>query len=147
MFSWLTGRKVRGRDSDEPFDLSRPILRWSCGDVWRLRDACGGCLGLGGTGSGKTSGIERTLAIAMLRAGFGFLVLAAKPNVRQLWEGYCAETGRLDDLLVFGPSEPEALALNFLDYELNRKGGGAGLTENIVNLLATVVEADRKSVV
>jgi hypothetical protein len=73
-----------------------------------------------------------------LGAGFGGLVLTAKKDERVLWEKYCREAGRLDDLLVFGPDRP--LRYNFLDHELNRKGEGAGLTENIVNLFSTVLE-------
>lgn len=71
-------------------------------------------------------------------------MLTAKSDERALWERYCRECGRIDDLLVFGPNEP--LRFNFLDFELNRPGAGAGLTENIVNLFANVLEiAERNS--
>ncbi len=32
------------------------------------------------------------------------MVLTAKKDERALWESYCSETGRVDDLLVFGPA-------------------------------------------
>jgi type IV secretory pathway TraG/TraD family ATPase VirD4 len=45
---------------------------------------------------------------------------------------------------VFSPSQP--LRFNFLDYELNRGGAGAGITENIVQLLCEMLQvAERQS--
>lgn len=137
MMSWLTRRAARPRD---PFDLDTPLLRWSKKDAWTIRDACaGGCLVLGATGSGKTTGPGRALAVAMLRAGFGGLILTAKPDERALWERYIREAGRAeDDLVVFGPEQP--WRFNFLDYELNRPGRAGGLVENVVNVLSGVLE-------
>jgi hypothetical protein len=80
----------------------------------------------------------------MLRAGFGGLVLTAKSGERELWESYCRETNRLSSLVNFGPCYPAKF--NFLDYELNRKGLGAGLTENIVQLFSTVLEVAERGV-
>lgn len=79
----------------------------------------------------------------MLEAGFGGLVLTAKNDERAMWEYYCHQAGRWDDLLIFGPQE--TLRFNFLDYELNRTGAGAGLTENIVNLFSTVLEVAERN--
>lgn len=82
------------------------------------------------------------MASALLRQGFGGLVLTTKPDERALWEGYCRAAGRANDLKVFGADAN--LRFNFLDYEATRKGDGAGLTENLVNLFSTVLEvADR----
>jgi hypothetical protein len=118
--------------------LSRPLMDWSHNDVWTLGNAVEGTLTMGTTGSGKTSGSGRAIALAFLRCGFGGLVLTAKKDERQLWEKYCREAGRPNDLLVFGPHEP--WRYNFLDAELQQQGSGAGLTENIVNLFSTVLE-------
>lgn len=135
---WRTLRPV------EPWDLSAPLLSWNKLDAFTIGNAVEGTLVLGATGSGKTSGSGRAIATAFLSAGFGGLVLTAKPDERRNWEGYCRDTGRSDDLIVFGPSEPARF--NFLDYELTRKGEGAGLTDNIVNLFSTVLEvADRNT--
>jgi hypothetical protein len=79
----------------------------------------------GATGSGKTSGSGCLLAKNYLSASYGGLVLTANPDERVQWKTYCRETGRIDDLLVISPQE--SLQFNFLDYELNRKGVGAGL--------------------
>jgi hypothetical protein len=105
-------------------------------DLWRIKDACEGTMILGGTGSGKTSGSGRTLARSFLAAGFGGLVLCAKPEEPALWRGYVAETGRGSDLVMFGAGEP--WSFNFMSYESLRSGAGAGLTENLVTLFMEV---------
>lgn len=126
-----------------PDPLDAPLCLFSPEDAFTLRDACEGVQVFGGTGSGKTSGSGQMLAHAFLRAGFGGLVLTAKPDERTQWERYCAAVGRADDLYVFGPDTPHRF--NFLDYELNRPGQGAGLTENIVQLFMLALEAGGRS--
>jgi hypothetical protein len=131
--------RKRRRAVREPSDLlALPLLHWSRDDTWTLRDAVEGTLILGATGSGKTSGSGRLLARTMLACGFGGLVLTAKADERALWEGYCRETNRLDDLIVIGADCSHRF--NFLDHELTRQGEGAGLTENIVTLFENVME-------
>jgi hypothetical protein len=105
-------------------------------DPWRIKDAFEGALVFGATGSGKTSGSGRALATSFLSAGFGGLVLCAKPDEPALWRRYTAETGREADLVMFGRDEP--WGFNFLRYECLRSGAGAGLTENLVNLFMEV---------
>ncbi|HZZ18204.1 MAG TPA: TraM recognition domain-containing protein [Opitutaceae bacterium] len=105
-------------------------------DPWRIKDACEGTMVFGGTGSGKTSGSGRSLARSFMSAGFGGLVLCAKPEETALWRSYAQETGRGGDLALFG--RQEGWAFNFLSYESTRSGNGAGLTENIVNLVMEV---------
>lgn len=143
---WGKQRAARKRaGSGDPFALSRPLLHLSKVDPWTIGDACEGTQVFGATGSGKTSGSGQAIAKAMLSAGFGGLVLTAKPDERALWERYCAETGRSGSLLVFGADTPHRF--NFLDYERARGGGGGdgggggGLTENLVALFTTVLEA------
>jgi hypothetical protein len=105
-------------------------------DMWRIKDACEGTIIFGGTGSGKTSGSGRILARSFLAAGFGGLVLCAKPDEPALWKGYASETGRASDLVMFGDGEP--WSFNFMNYESLRSGSGAGLTENLVTLFMEV---------
>lgn len=144
MFRTLFKRRAEKCNGGTAWDLSAPLLSWSPRDHWTLRDAVEGTLILGATGSGKTTGSGAAIARALLNANAGGLVLTAKSDERALWERYCRECGRTDDLLVFGPNE--RLRFNFLDFELNRTGAGAGLTENIVNLFANVLEiAERNS--
>jgi hypothetical protein len=104
--------------------------------MWRIKDACEGTVIFGGTGSGKTSGSGRAIAQSFLAAGFGGLVLCAKPDEPALWRSYASETGRASDLAMFGAGE--AWGFNFMHYESLRAGAGAGLTENIVNMFVEV---------
>jgi TraM recognition site of TraD and TraG len=128
----------------EPWSLQTPLLSWSPEDHWTIGDAVTGTLILGATGSGKTTGSGQAMAMAMLKHGFGGIVLTTKPDERAMWEHYCRATGREIDFQVFGAKA--ALRFNFLDYEATRKGEGAGLTENLVNLFSTVLEvAERNS--
>ena len=127
----------------DPFDLDTPLISFSDVDDWTIRNAVTGTVIFGAIGSGKSSGSGWALARAMLEAGFGFLVLTAKPDERALWESYAAATGRSDDVIVFSPENK--WRFNFLNYEMNRTGVGGGLTENVVNLFLEVMEiSDRK---
>jgi hypothetical protein len=131
-------------------DLDMPLLAFSDTDAWTINDATQGVSIMGATGSGKTSGSGAAIAKAFLQAGFGGLVMCAKPEERRLWEQYARETGRLQSLVVFSPSGyrynehgekvEKPWKFNFLNYELNRAGKGGGLTENLVSLLTRVTE-------
>lgn len=92
---------------------------------------------MGGIGSGKTSGSAKTLALKYLEWGFGGLVLCAKKDEAQNWIDYAKLTQREQDLIVFSPQSDHQF--NFLSYELNRSGEGAGLVENIVEILKMVM--------
>lgn len=123
--------------------LDYPLLRLSPVDAWTLKDACAGTVILGATGSGKTSGSGRAMAHAMLRAGFGGLVLCAKPEERALWERYCAETGRMRSLIVFDGSGQRRF--NFLEYEIARSSAHGALDVlNVVALFTRIAEAARR---
>lgn len=126
---WLT---------DDPYHLDRPLFYVSRHDAWSIRDACEGVQIFGAIGSGKTSGSGATLARSYLSAGFGGIVMCAKPEERRLWEHYARQTGRESHLVIIAPDQP--WRFNFLDYELRRGGSGGGLTENIVSLLTTVTD-------
>src|SRR5690349_16651495 len=86
-----------------PHPLDRPLLAFSPGDPWTIRDACEGTQIFGATGGGKTTGSGANVACAMLHARFGGMVMCAKPEERATWERYCQITGRTDDLIVIGP--------------------------------------------
>lgn len=93
---------------------------------------------VGAIGSGRTSGSGRALALSYLSAGFGFLVLAAKPGEPALWREYCKLTGRLADLIEYGPQHP--WRFDPLAFELIRGGGGGGLTENLVQMFSVLLD-------
>lgn len=121
-------------------DFDAPLLGLSPSDTWCLRDAFEGSVIFGGIGSGKTSGSGRNLAHAMLRGGFGGLVLCAKPDERARWERYCADTGRAASLVVFDGSGRRKF--NFLEYELARSQAcGTFDAMNLVQLFMRLSEA------
>ncbi len=121
-----------------PWDLERPLVYLSLQDPWTIRDACEGVQIFGAIGSGKTSGSGATLAKAFLQAGFGGLVLCAKPEERLLWEQYARATGRENSLRIIQPGGP--WRFNFLQYELRREGPGGGITENLVALITHIAD-------
>jgi hypothetical protein len=126
------------------WELSTPLLQWSREDAWTIGDAVTGTLTVGSTGSGKTTGSGQSMAMALLRHGFGGLVLTAKPDECAMWREYARKSNREHDLRVFGADA--SLRFNFLDYEGTHRGEGAGLTENLVNFFSVVLEvADRGS--
>lgn len=125
--------------TNDPFNLDKVLLNFNGDEPFTIREACEGVQIFGGIGSGKTSGSGATLARAFLRSGFGGLVLCAKKDELETWEGYAKETGREDSLLVFDTSGK--FTFPFLQYEIEREGEGAGYTENLVRLFTTVYEA------
>jgi hypothetical protein len=121
-------------------DLDTPLLQLSAVDRFTLRDAVQGVHVFGGIGSGKTSGSGKALASAYLRAGFGGLVLAAKPEEVEHWCEMAHRHGRTNSLLLFGE---HGGGFNFLTYELARQGAdGIG---SVVECLMRVLEASRLS--
>ncbi len=54
-------------------------------NYWTLKDAFEGVQVFGGTGSGKSSGSGKALALAFLEANLGGLVLTAKTDERLAW--------------------------------------------------------------
>jgi hypothetical protein len=116
--------------------LDQVLLGFSESDAFTIRDACQGVQIFGETGSGKTSGSGRYLAHAYLTSGFGGLVLTAKVDELDLWRRYAQETGRSDDLIVFGEGSDERF--NILQYECENDVGGLGLTWNLVELFMTL---------
>lgn len=73
-------------------DLSKPLLQVTPRDALTYGDACEGIAIIGGTGSGKTSTSGRVIAHHYLMAGFGGVVMTAKPDERLLWEKFASDT-------------------------------------------------------
>jgi type IV secretory pathway TraG/TraD family ATPase VirD4 len=142
LFKMFAGLKsAAAKQPNDPLDT--PLLHFGARDAWTVRDACEGTAVFGATGSGKTSGSGAAIAKSLLRAGCGGLVLCAKSDEAKLWRRYCEETGRLNSLVIFSPTEP--WRFNFLSYELSRPGAGAGLTENLVRLFSSTLEVAERS--
>src|SRR5690242_2465967 len=89
-----------------PFSLDEPLLWLTPKNPFTIRMACEGVQILGDMGSGKTSGSGTALALALLRAGFGGLVLCKKTDESRRWMHYLAEAGRLDSALIVHPAQP-----------------------------------------
>jgi hypothetical protein len=124
------------------FDLDNPILDFGANAqnrYWTIRNAVEGVQIFGGIGSGKTSGSGRMLALKYLKAGFGGLVLTVKPDEKDMWVEYCELSGRSDDLLIIEPKGQNHF--NFLDYESSQASGENAITENLVQVLKTVIRA------
>ncbi|MCF0061322.1 TraG/TraD/VirD4 family protein [Dyadobacter chenwenxiniae] len=121
-----------------------PILEFASqnqSSVWTVRQAVEGVQIFGGIGSGKTSGSGRKLALKYLKAGFGGLVLTAKSDEKHLWEEYCSLTGRSDDLHVIEPNGHHSF--DFLNYISSHDLGSNPITDNIVDVLKTVIRASQ----
>lgn len=119
--------------------VDTPMIRFPEGDGWSLRDSFEGTLVVGATGSGKTSGSGRALAVSFLANGMGGLVLTAKEDERALWENYARQTRRTDQLCIVKPGGP--FKFNFLDYQTRLPNERGGSTENVVELFHSVLEA------
>ena len=115
------------------------VREWGAGEAFRIADSLTGVAVFGATGSGKTSGIAKHLALGYLAGDFGGLVLCAKKEERLQWEQWAAATGRKEDLVIVdGKGQAR---FNFLDWEASRAGEGGGLTINIVALLDEIAGA------
>lgn len=105
-------------------------------------DAVEGILMIGATGSGKSSGPGKYTAMSMLKAGYGFCILCAKPDERSRWEAYAKAAGREKDLVIF--NKESDLQFNFLRYDLEREGDGAGDIFNANNALMNISQLNRQ---
>lgn len=104
---------------------------------WSLQEAFSGVMGIGATGSSKTTGLGVTLAKQLLRFKLGGMVLTAKPEEKDLWVSFARSTGRLDDLIIMEPGGP--YRFNFIDYEGRlQKGPGVGLAANVADIIQTL---------
>ncbi|MFY0601671.1 MAG: TraM recognition domain-containing protein [Cyclobacteriaceae bacterium] len=104
-------------------------------------DAVQGTLILGATGSGKSSGPGTHIAKAMLKSGFGFCILCAKPDEAKRWIKYAKAAGREKDLVLF--NKKSCMSFNFLEYELYRSGEGAGEINTAVQSIMNLNEQNR----
>lgn len=135
-----TARKTEWR-------LDDPILEFPAADglllPWTIRDACEGTQIFGATGSGKTTGSGRFLALHMLAAGFGGLVLTVKPGDAAEWERYAGLTGR--QLIRVSPDTGRRF--NFLDAEYQEsRARGRPATQSLVSLFLAAMEGGQERV-
>jgi len=129
-------------DDEALLELSEDGKRFHPSNFWSLRDAFEGVQVFGGTGSGKSSGSGQALARSFLNGNLGGLVLTAKTDEAGEWRRMAEEEGRLEDIIEVSASGE--FQFNFLRYELNRPGAGAGHVESLVNLFCAVLESSEK---
>lgn len=122
------------------FPATQPLLRLSESDRFTVRDSFEGTLILGKSGGGKTSSSGMNMANAMMRSGYGGIVLTHKPGEVEYWRKLARDTGRSECLMLFGPDHPDSL--DILNYGTNRPGPGAGIAANIVHDLAVASEGE-----
>jgi TraM recognition site of TraD and TraG len=115
------------------------LRQWGPDSAFTVRDSTRNVIIFGGTDSGKTSGPAKHLLRAYLAAHYGGLCLTVKPDeARYLYE-QCRDAGRGKEAIIVRPGT--GARYNFLESEVARAGGGAGLTINIVKMLDEVIGA------
>lgn len=146
MLRFLLGRSRKKPEAVIPaadlWSLQNPLFKLSKKDSFTIGNAVENVLIGGGIGSGKTSASGRTLAMSYLSAGFGALVLCAKPEEPHLWRRYAELTGRVNDLIEFGPQNN--FRFDPLAFELSRESAGGGHTENLVQLFSALLDLGEK---
>lgn len=106
-------------------------------DIWRVKDASEGVLIFGAVGSGKTSGSGSAFANAFLQAGYGGLVLTAKPDEAKRWLRLCEKNGRAQDCVHVTPGSGHKL--NILQYEAQRPGERLTVTDDLIALMRCLI--------
>lgn len=97
-----------------------PLLSLTSRDSLTLHQAYEGILGIGGTGSGKTSTLLH-LMLALMLHQCGMLFLTSKKDDYEMIARIARMAGREADLRRFAPEEP--WRFDFLNYELSSPGG------------------------
>jgi type IV secretory pathway TraG/TraD family ATPase VirD4 len=121
------------------FHPSTVIRDWGNDQAFTIADALTGVAVFGATGSGKTSGTGRHLALGYLNAEMGGIVLCAKKDEARQWWQWACETAREADVIVFDAAGQHRF--NFLDWESSRAGEAGGLTIEVVALLEEIITA------
>ncbi|MBI1349156.1 TraM recognition domain-containing protein [bacterium] len=112
-------------------------------DTLTLGQLMQGTLITGCTGCGKSTGSLYALTMAFLLAGMGGLILTCKRDDAETIRRYARQVGREHQLIVVRPGGPWRCDL--LNYEVQRPGLGAGLTENLYRLLASLSELGERA--
>lgn len=116
-----------------------PLRRWADGTEFRIVHAQSGVLVTGSTGSGKTSGPAKNLAVGYLAAGMGGVVLCSKVDEARQWREWAHQARREQDLIIIDGNG--TWRFNPLAWEAARQSEGGGLTINIVALLDELAQA------
>lgn len=119
------------------------LLRFSPNDPWTLDQATAGVLILGGTGSGKSSGVLNAISRSVFRMDGGALFLVAKADATAEYIQLANSEGRAADVILVRPDIP-GQGFNILQYEIEKSGADKAIVENIVLLLMQAVEVSSR---
>jgi hypothetical protein len=122
--------------------LDTPLLKFGT-EFFRARDACESVSILGSPGSGKTTGSFSSILRAYLAAGFAGVYCVAKIDAADEIRNAARATGRLQDIIEINVGEDSA-RLNLFDY-VSRNLGGEGFEQNLIALIALMMETNRKA--
>ena len=104
-----------------------------------LRDACGGVVVFGETGSGKSSGPLKTLRRKYVESGFGGLVLCVKPEESEDWLKCARAAGREQDVIRITADPDCPYRFDFLAWEMSLPGSStlsmAHSVQNVLDIL------------
>jgi hypothetical protein len=111
--------------------LDHTLISLTGVDVIKARDGVEGMLITGSPGSGKSSTAFKQMALAMLKAGYGGLVLSSKREEPELWMKYAEICGRREDVIRFSPEGDQCFDPLF--HVFNMPGRGAGDVESVIS--------------
>ncbi|MCX2495238.1 hypothetical protein OQX63_17240 [Pedobacter sp. PF22-3] len=94
---------------------------------------------MGSTGSGKSSTSFCKYLTSYLKAGYGGILLTTKITDTSDYRAICEEAERGNDVRIISVGGNEKF--DFLEYEFGQGDNSEGTTDNIVDLLKTVIEA------
>lgn len=118
--------------------LDTVLIQLSPSDALTARDLMTGVQIFGASGSGKTSGSLAVLVSAMLRDGWGMLVLTTKPGEADQWERWAARANRTHDVVRIRPDGMHHF--NVLEYLNRHPDPGASIATNIGDMLMTLAK-------
>lgn len=125
--------------------LSHVLFHWrgKSRDPFPIRDLLRSVAIFGASGSGKTSGSGYQLMKALARCKkIGGLILASKPEDREMWQRIFHQAGRLRDLVIFNPQN--SWRFNFIDF-IHKNGGDArDITEAIMVIGETLEQGESR---
>lgn len=117
-----------------------PLFRVGPKEYLTLSDAYrGGIAGIGGTGSGKTSALLRSLLLSVAAMGHGILLISPGDET-ELIADIATRSGRQDDLLLFDES---SFALDIAEYALHKGDNDNSALDIADNLIKLGVAIDR----
>jgi hypothetical protein len=125
------------------YDLSQPLVRLSKREFLSIGDTCENVHMFGAPGTGKTTGSGAAFRDAVLENEWGGWVGTVKPDETANWLRAAKRLGKLHNVIVMAADQP--WRFNWMNYEMNRAGHGAGLTQNLLAFTEQLGELAHRS--